>query len=253
MPDYPSSEGYTAATLKTAFDAPATGLKGDINRLETELEDTSSASNLGASPIVVGDDSDANVQAKLEKLYADMQGITQGDVLDGSITQVKLDSTYEATLAKKDGALQTGLNSEQLNGKTEAELKTAFLDGLLPTTLSFSKLSGGSGTATETKTVATSGCRYYILATSYYKVILYDAKSNKFVFAIPTRDQSEYRDYSYNTSTVPLYNYSNSVRATLSASYSNGTLTINMTKATSVSSQDIPAGTIVVFELGGIV
>ena len=120
MPDYPSAEGYTTSQLKEAFDAPATGLKTDLNGLMNELEDAFSASKLGADEIAEDDTSDANVQAKLEKIYEDMQGLALGDIPDNTITKAKLVSTYSATLAEKDGTLQTGLNSEQLGGKNLA-------------------------------------------------------------------------------------------------------------------------------------
>jgi hypothetical protein len=263
MPDYPSSEGYTAATLKTAFDAPATGLKGDINRLETELEDTSSASNLGASPIVVGDDSDANVQAKLEKLYADLQGISQGSIPDGTITEEKINATYEATLAKKDGTLQTGLNAEQLNGKTEAQLKTGFLGTPNPATISFTGAAKQTPTVTETKTYSTSGSRYYMMLFSYsdIKLAMYDAKTEKFVFATylgrypdgPSGNSNA--QFAFNANNIPLLNSSVRGTATLNVAYSSGTMTLALTKAPfqSSSGADIPSGTITIFELGGIV
>ena len=254
MPDYPSGEGYTTSQLKTAFDAPATGLKSDLNGLMTELEDTSSASNIGATAIVSGDDSDGNVQAKLEKLQEELEGIALGSIPDGSITQAKMNGTYEATLAKKNGTLQTGLNTEKLNGKTEAQLKSAFLSTLSPTTVSISALAKNSGTATETKTVPTSGCRYYVIVNSFYKVILYDAKSQKFVFSIPTSDNSYYsKEYAYNTSSIRLYGDDGSAaRITLAATYAGTTLTLNATKAT-ISSAGTPSGTLTIFELGGMV
>ena len=123
MPDYPSNEGYTTTQLKTAFDAPATGLKDDINNLEAELEASDAAESVGAAPLSAGDTSDANVQAKLVKLLTDMQSISQGAVSDGSITQAKMDDTYEGTLAKKNGNLQTGLNAEMLGGTTLAGIQ----------------------------------------------------------------------------------------------------------------------------------
>ena len=254
MPDYPSAQGYTTSQLKAAFDAPAEGLQTDVNGLMTELEDTTAAENIGADEIVAGDTSDANVQAKLEKLYTDMQGITQGAVSDGSITSAKLDATYEATLAKKDGTLQTGLSSEKLNGKTEAQLKSAFLTTLSPTNVTVTALAKNTATTTQTETVATSGCRYYILANSYYKVTLYDAKSQKFVFSIPTSDNSYYKhDYAYNTASIRLYgDTGTSPIITLTATYAGTTLTLNVTKSTT-SNSGTPSGTITVFELGGIV
>ena len=112
MPDYPSAEGYTASQLKEAFDAPVEGIKTDVNGLMTELEDTSAASSLGAGELFDGDTSNGTVQDKLEKLYGDMQGIALGDIPDGTITQAKMDATYEGTLAKVDGTLQENLNAE---------------------------------------------------------------------------------------------------------------------------------------------
>ena len=123
MPDYPSSEGITTEQLKTAFDAPATGLKTDLNGLMTELEASDSSASLGAAALSAGDTSDANVQAKLAYLLGELEGIALGDIPDGTITQGKLDDDYEATLAKKDGTLQTGLNAEKLGGTTLAGIQ----------------------------------------------------------------------------------------------------------------------------------
>lgn len=259
MPDYPSGEGYTTSQLKTAFDAPATGLKADINRLATELEDTTSASNIGATAIVSGDDSAGNVQAKLNKLQEELEGITLGSIPDGSITQAKMNGTYEATLAKKDGTLQANLNAEKLNGKTETQLKTAFLATPNPTTLSFSKLDAPSDTwsettVTESKTLNTNGSRYYLIILSgyYTDLAFYDAKSNKFAFGVNFTTTS---DNAYNTATLKVYD--NRATATLSASISSSVLTFNMTKKSVHNSSDnkysVPAGTLTIFELGGMV
>lgn len=101
MPDYPSSEGYTAAQLKTAFDSSAVGLKADITNLETELEATTAAASIGAADVYVGDTSNATVQDKLEMIYQAVVGVALGTIPDDSITEAKLDSTYSASLAKK--------------------------------------------------------------------------------------------------------------------------------------------------------
>ena len=98
MPDYPSSQGITTSQLKTAFDAPATGLKDDINRLETELEAATASASLGADDLFVGDTSGATVQAKLEKLYTDIQSAILGVIPDDSITKAKLVSTFSSTI-----------------------------------------------------------------------------------------------------------------------------------------------------------
>lgn len=249
MPDYPSAEGYTTAQLKTAFDAPATGLKGDINRLEGELEDTSAASNIGATALADGDDSGNTVQDKLEKLQDELQGIALGDIPDGSITQAKLNGTYEATLAKKNGTLQTGLSAEMLNGKTEAQLKSSFLGTANPTTLNFTQTLVSATPTTETKTLNVTGDRYYMMTFSYntLKFGLYDAKSQKFVFA-----DGKNVDIALNSNNIKIQESSMSNgSATLNVTYSSNVLTFNLTKDT--SSKYVQAGTITVFELGGMV
>lgn len=125
--DYPTvDDNLTASELKQRFDLPANTLQEDLNRLETELESPSSASFLGASKINENDTSDGNVQAKLEKLYTDIQGAAMGQVPDASITQAKMAIAYEATLAKKNGELQHNLNAELFNGYTLAGLKALF-------------------------------------------------------------------------------------------------------------------------------
>ena len=136
MPDYPSGEGYTTSQLKTAFDAPATGLKTDLNGLMTELEATDSAASIGATALDAGDDSDGNVQAKLEYLLSELQGIALGNIPDGTITAAKMNATYDGTLAKKDGTLQSGLNAEQLGGSTLATI-TALITATGHTTGTF--------------------------------------------------------------------------------------------------------------------
>lgn len=250
MPDYPSGAGITTTQLKTAFDSSAEGLKTDLNGLMTELEDTTAADNLGAAQI--GDEVGTTVQDKLEYLQSELQGIALGDIPAGTITQGKLDSTYEATLAKKDGTLQSGLSAEMLNGKTEAQLESAFFTTVDATTLSYTKLETVSTTTTETKTVSTGKSRYYVLTFgggyNEYAATLYDARSNKFAFAINRNNTG----VSNNVGSLRLFWYSQDLGATLTASYSSGVLTLNVTKKTgSSSSSATPAGTITVYELGG--
>lgn len=140
MPDNPSLEGYTATQLKTAFDAPATGLKADINGLETELEASTAAASIGASNITYDDASNPNVQAKLEKIYSDLQAVTVGTIPDNSITEEKLATSLLNNIAKKDGTLQTNLNAEKLNGKAGSSY--ALKDGTLQTSLNAEELGG---------------------------------------------------------------------------------------------------------------
>lgn len=266
MPDYPTGAGISASDLKTAFDSEAEGLQDDLNRSLIELEDTTAAASLGAAALVEGDTSSGNVQAKLEYLQGELQDIALGDIPDGTITQAKMNETYEGTLAKKDGNLQTGLNSEKLNSKTEAQLKSAFLGTPNPSTLSFSAQSApgsnGTTTTTETKTYSSGGSRYYAITTNLdsmyaHKFILYDAKSNKFIFTIGSNDL----DPIVNSSNILVYSkqapqISANSKIELTAAYSSGTLTVNATKTSYKSgstSYSTPALTLTIFEMGGIV
>lgn len=150
LSDYPNQDdNLSAAQLKEKFDMPAETLQDDLNGLMTELEAVTSAESIGADVIAVGDESDANVQAKLEKIYADMQGITQGAVADGSITAAKLNSSLSSTLAYKNGNLQAGLNAEKLGGDTLATLK-AYIDGGAVVGTYTGNTTGTSGTNTIT-------------------------------------------------------------------------------------------------------
>lgn len=109
-------DGLTAEQLKERFDFPAETLQEDLNNHIDELGEETAAGNIGASAISEGDTSDNNIQAKLEHLQEEIEGVSQGTVADNSITENKLTTAFNATLAKKDGTLQTGLNSEKLGG-----------------------------------------------------------------------------------------------------------------------------------------
>lgn len=259
MPDYPSSQGYTTTQLKQAFDAPAEGLQQDLNGLCTELEDTSAAGNIGATAIDPNDTSNGTVQDKLDFLQSELQGITLGQIPPGTITSTELDSTYEATLAKKDGTLQTGLDTEKLNSKTEAQLKTAFLATPNPTTISFTGATKQTPTVTETKTYSSNGSRYYIMLFSYKscKIGLFDAQTENFVAATylgASPDNLECT-YAFNSNNIDLHKGGAAGKVTLGVTYSSGTITLNVTKAPSQSSSgsNTPSGSITIFELGGIV
>lgn len=115
--DYPSQDdGITAEELKKKFDYPAETLQKDLNKVVGELSENTASSNIGADKIHESDTSAENVQAKLEKIYKDLQNTTLGQIPDGSITEEKLNGDYSSTLAKKDGKLQEGLNAEKLGG-----------------------------------------------------------------------------------------------------------------------------------------
>ena len=121
--DYPNQEnGMTPEDLKKRYDLPAEILQKDLNKLEEELESVIGASNVGALTLDVADDSNNNVQAKLEYIYGQLQNVALGQIPDGSITEAKIEGNFFNQLAKKDGELQVGLNTEKINGKTYEDI-----------------------------------------------------------------------------------------------------------------------------------
>jgi hypothetical protein len=201
MPDYPSDEGYTTIQLKTAFDAPATGLKSDINGLEGELEATTAAASLGAAPITEDDTSASNVQAKLDKLYQDLQDAALGEIPDNSITEAKLVSSYSTTLAKSNGTLQTGLNADQLDGYHASSF--GLKNGNIQTGLNAEKL-GGSTLSQVISTVnnrTSSSDTNYTIALSYNQssTKTLTAKSRLYIMLISTSASFEASSQTYFT------------------------------------------------------
>ena len=249
MPDYPTGAGISASELKAAFDSEAEGLQDDLNRLEDELEETTAAGSIGADALAEGDESDGNVQAKLEYLQGEIQEATLGQIPDGTITEAKLDDTFSGTLAKKDGNLQTGLNSEKLNGKTESQLKSAFLSTPSFTDISFSGHTS-STTVTETKTYSVTNSRYLLIISSYSncKKILLDLKSSNSQRMVYAEGLNYFASKTNSAKLIDsqVYGY-----VTLTTSYSDNTLTLNVTKRK--TDANIPSGVLTIYELGGIV
>lgn len=120
-------DGLSSEELKKKFDEPAEKLKQAFNNLIDELTVKTSASNIGAGPLVESDFSGANVEAKLIYLYNAIQNVVLGQVPDNSITKEKIDETYRDTLAVKNGTVQKNLNSEKLGGKMLNELASYFM------------------------------------------------------------------------------------------------------------------------------
>ena len=117
LSDNPNIEdGLSAEDLKQRFDMPAETLQEDLNNLIDELGEVTAASNIGADSLSEGDTTNGNVQAKLEYLQEEIEGVSQGAVADNSITEAKMNSVFNAMLAKKDGTLQTNLNAEKFGG-----------------------------------------------------------------------------------------------------------------------------------------
>lgn len=88
LPDEPNDDGgLTAAQLKAKFDEASL-------KIQTYLNDTHLAEHTAGNTVVTpftGVES-GDVQAALEELYDITQAITLGDIPDGTITSVKLDS-----------------------------------------------------------------------------------------------------------------------------------------------------------------
>lgn len=264
--DYPAEDDHlTSEQLKERFDAPATGLKDDINRLEGELEATTSAASIGASTITSGDTSAANVQAKLNKLYADLQAAALGDIPDNSVTEVKLVSSYRNSLAKKDGNLQSSLNADQLDGYHASSF--ALKNGAIQTNLNAEKLGGStkaqiiseitsrtsdtdgnyssSALTTSTQTFSFSKTnvktRFLLISWGFGTTTtpdyndgtaLFDCRNNKFIYSLFKRKVNTGTDYRfglYGDFPELYYTYNGVVTASFtSASYASGTFSFSV-------------------------
>lgn len=124
--DYPNQDnGLTPEELKKRYDLPAEQLQKDLNKLEDELEAMSGAGNVGAMPLDDEDESPNNIQAKMEYLKKEIQNTVLGGIPDGTVTEAKIETNFANKIAKKDGELQTGLNSEKLGGSTKDEILNA--------------------------------------------------------------------------------------------------------------------------------
>ena len=124
LPDEPNVDnGISTEELKKLWDKPAELLKEAFNKLIVEMTSKDSAKNQGATQLEESDNSESNVQAKLIYLMNAIKNVSQGQIPDGTITASKIDPSYEALLAKKDGILQANLNSEFLNGYSADKLQ----------------------------------------------------------------------------------------------------------------------------------
>lgn len=236
--DYPAvDDGLTAAQLKSRFDSPATGLKTDLNGLMDELENANGAGSLGASALDENDTSDDNVQAKLEKLHQEIQDVVLGDIPDGSITQAKLNETYEATLGKKNSTLQTGLNAEKVGGSTLAQI--------LSTVNNRQSASDQTTTVTFTSTTSTTNktftahsrlMLFYIECGSEKRTLLYDCRQNIFVLALLETSVSSFKTVQIWKDNVKISTGTNTSAPQIKeTSYSNGTITLKFYGSQSTS------------------
>ena len=121
--DYPNQDdGLTPEELKKRYDKPAEILQKDLNNLEVELEELHAASKIGAEPIDGNDTTPANIQAKLIRLYEQLQNVVFNQIPDGTITKAKLSTDYSGVIAEKTGEVQTNLNAEMVGGITANQI-----------------------------------------------------------------------------------------------------------------------------------
>jgi hypothetical protein len=104
------------------------------------------------------------VQAKLNKLYEDIQNVSQGAVPDGSITQEKLASTLVNSLAFKNGNIQTGLNAEKVGGNTLEQI-LAYINGGIVT----GTYTGNTTNSTTTNTITLGFAPKFLVIRGYLK------------------------------------------------------------------------------------
>lgn len=84
LPDKPTME---ADELKAYFDAAPEELRAAFNKLIDALTAATAAASIGARG---SDGADSNLQAALDSILAQLQGIALGQIPDGSITKQKL-------------------------------------------------------------------------------------------------------------------------------------------------------------------
>lgn len=102
LPNRPTGTGYMSAKqLKEKFDEAAESIKSYFNTLVNDLESTSAAASIGfARTTGVAEDT---VQAAIVNVQAQIAGVSQGAVADGSITAAKLDAdAFDWTEASDD-------------------------------------------------------------------------------------------------------------------------------------------------------
>lgn len=106
--DYPNQDnGMTADELKKKFDYPAEILQNDLNKIVEELESESATQNIGASRLDENDETENNVQAKLNKVYTEFKQVRDGGLKDNSIETSKLKDNVITTEKIIDSAITT--------------------------------------------------------------------------------------------------------------------------------------------------
>ena len=121
LDDYPNrDDGLTPEEIKKRYDYPAETLQNDLNKLEAELENINASTNIGANKIDDNDTSEPNIQAKLIRIYEQLQNVILNQIPDGTITtekvadyaisneKIKLNSITEDRLAFGFGFVPSG-------------------------------------------------------------------------------------------------------------------------------------------------
>lgn len=80
--------GLSASALKARFDAAGIAMKAALNKLVSELGAAAAAGNIGFTP--TAGVNRTNVQDAIASVQAQLAGVSQGAVADGSITAEKL-------------------------------------------------------------------------------------------------------------------------------------------------------------------
>ena len=125
-------DGLTAEELKKKFDEPAEKLKKVFNDLTNELENNTSAKKLGAQKLNNADNSDENIQAKLESLQSQITTINNTNIAtskieDGAITTSKIANANVTTDKIADSSVTTNkINNGSVTGeKIDENVKKA--------------------------------------------------------------------------------------------------------------------------------
>lgn len=123
-PDEPyEEEGFTPSSFKASFDMAGKLCKIAINRLIRELGYQSAAANVGFNP--TAGVNKTNIQEAIENVQAQIAGVSQGAVPDGSITSEKLDD-YAVTEDKLDNG---AVSFDKLDVPTQTWMREKYAVG----------------------------------------------------------------------------------------------------------------------------
>lgn len=113
------NNGLTAAGLKAKFDLAGNKIKTFLNNLIATMAGSTGAANIGFNS--TDDVPETNVQDAIENVQAQLIGITQTGVANGSITTAKL--AYAAVTTEKLG--DASVTTEKLDGESVTTAKLA--------------------------------------------------------------------------------------------------------------------------------